>query len=536
MDLEQQLRAALSPSKPDARVRAAVMARVSTAAKQASGSSRSRGLFGTILVALAAAAMLATYLLRSPPQPASASALSPAPAEPVVAAAEKPAEQADMPVMTVPEEVAAPEETKPLPLLLPPRQRMVVAPPNDAAVERAMVARYPELVNGPETNTFRNVYIALKADGSLSNSSIFERVPGVVEARPAIADVVQMNPLTVGRSTRIVQKGTTLADGSVLKAPVMLIATALPEGYDETRTVDLVQKAMVSAHPELLLPVGAETFNQVTVFMTDDGKIDKYYVKNGPRGNLRPYGDIVPEKFASQWEPLGLNAEQLGLMGITTIMDTPTPTANAPAASPTAAAPGESPVAGLVSRLLAESRAASEARAAGAPAPAPAPPDAAALAARAAEVQALARAASTYSSNLKSMVVRYAWPRREGEPIGGYKDSIQPTSLSSGGAAFSHAEASAVIDHYLPGALTDTGTVAMGRPWLLMNRQGEVVRSGYLPVARGEYQRIDAQFMEKQVTDQRIGEVLQMTVVRKYGAAFINQMIFAWVAPDAAGN
>lgn len=492
MDLEQQLRAALAPARPDARVRAAVMSRVSGAAKKAPGKNRPRIIFGTILIAVAAAAMLAALLLQPPP-PVIAVTPLPEEAGPPVAVPPGPAVQVSMPAKISPAKVETPGEEKPLPRLLPPK-RALPAPPDSTLAERAMVARYPELVNGPEIDSVTAVTITLNADGSVHSSDIKPMATGSdVRVPPSrISELMSGALSNMGRSSirKMLQKGAAIADGAVLKGTVALTCTILPQGFDATRTVDLVQKALLASHSELLMPITAGTFNQLTVFMTEDGRVDRYYVRNKPQSSMRPYGDIEPERFAAEWEPLGLKPEQLGLMGITNIYEGSMPQ-RAPIPVGTDGLAHAAAVAGIIDLVVH----------AGGP---------------------------TAVSDMRSMVVRYAWPRRDGEPIGGFKASVQPTNLSTAGASFSHADVAAVLDHHLPGALNDTGLTPMGIPSLVMNREGEVVRSGYI---KQSGQIVNARFMELQNAGLHIAEFLQMPIVKQYGVAYSDRVIFAWLAP-----
>jgi hypothetical protein len=102
MDLEQQLRAALAPSKPGPALRANVIARLSAGAGPARKPRRAPGrlvLGGTVLAVAAVALMLATSLIRSPAPPAAATEPVPVPlpafppesVEPVVATLPTPA-------------------------------------------------------------------------------------------------------------------------------------------------------------------------------------------------------------------------------------------------------------------------------------------------------------------------------------------------------------------------------------------------------------------------------------------------------------
>jgi hypothetical protein len=181
------------------------------------------------------------------------------------------------------------------------------------------------------------------------------------------------------------------------------------------------------------------------------------------RDELRPYGDQVPEVFGRLWEPLGLQLDQLGPMGVTWIH------------APLDKNAGPESVTG-------------------------------------------------------AMVVRYAWARRADEPMGGVPLAQRHPRI----VPFLHADVADVIEHFLPGALNDKGATHEGTPFLLLSRQGDVVRSGYIKVA--PQQEVDAALFEAAHPDLHIDVLLETLVVRTFRDSFSRRVVLAWLKPVTEGS
>jgi hypothetical protein len=273
------------------------------------------------------------------------------------------------------------------------------------------------------------------------------------------------------------RKGNALPAGATLRSNVQIMYAVLPAGgTDDSRSAAAVQKAALASLSHLLLPMSGDTFNRVTVLMTEDGRIDQQYVELRRKDQLRPYGDIDPAGFGTLWEPLGLKPEQLGTMGITNIYQGAAPMM----------------VVGASGTAL--------------------PKD-----------------------NRTWMIVRYAWPRRPGEPMGGKPQSPATAALANQ-VPFTNTDAAKVVAHHLPGALNDTGSSPQGVPWLVLSRDGRVLRSGYLPPAQQQMaplQMVRASPLQAAVPDLTLAETWGMPVIRQYRESFANGVMFAWVAADA---
>ncbi|HTP38099.1 MAG TPA: M56 family metallopeptidase [Steroidobacteraceae bacterium] len=369
-----------------------------------------------------------------------------------------------------------------LPRLLPPQSVLpsdrAAAPPED--VVRALVTRYPELVTGADSADPYEATVVLRSDGSIYRSELRNlRSQTSANEVSALANLLAQGAGTL--RTAMLRGGVPSVDGTTLRVTVLLRYSILPDGYDETRTPELVQAAILTQHPELLLPVNGDRVNRVTVYMTEDGKVDRFYNELRLREQLRPAGDVVPEEYGKLWEPLGLVPEQLGVMGLTYAYSQGSP------------------------QMVKE-----------------------------------ADGTAHVVDERKYVIVRYAWPRRPGEPMGGAQ-SVALHPGTPGSIQFSQADAATVVEHYFPGALNSTGVAPAGIPWLLLSRQGIVVNSGYWP-AGGNPAPSQQQFpavpsvktaIETASPGMKIGEFMPMSVVRRYGESFLNQVIFVWLAPDA---
>jgi hypothetical protein len=226
---------------------------------------------------------------------------------------------------------------------------------------------------------------------------------------------------------------------------------------DDPRSEQSTRAAVLAQRPNIETEYQGN--KMLTVFMTEDGKIERSYVIHDVGEVL--FGDfafpavltretpagIVPELLSRRWEPLGLRPEQLGHMGIT-IFDTK-----------------NNPGTDLI-------------------------------------------------------YVMYAWPRRPGEPIGGFMpDEAVGWPYRS---TFTYADAVAVAQHYLPGSFGGNGEAPEGTPWLLLSPRGEVVGSGYQPATR-KWARL---VMEEAKPGSNMGLVLKMA----------DKLIIGWLASDQAGG
>jgi hypothetical protein len=354
-----------------------------------------------------------------------------------------------------------------IPRLPPPIDRSPQMRALSQHVHDAVIARYPELTSGPDRQDAATVDLVIRADGSVESIEMARSVQG--SPRFTSPPRLQASPGSIQGLTSLAA-GSVARNGERLRSTVIVRYTALGQnvaGNDPARAPQRVQQAVRDAYPELLLPADRPQFNRITVFMNEDGRIARHYVELRAREEMRPYGDINPQTFAELWVPLGLRAEELGTMGITTVVQMP---------------------------------------------------------------PSVARVNDPRMDDIpKAAVVRYAWPRRPGEPVGGTPQSEAAAELASR-VTFTHTDVARVLDQLLPGALNDRGVAPGGTPWLVMARDGQVLRSGYIAPPTGNV--IGASLLQPQVPDLRLKEFMPMHVVKEYGLAFNNQVWLVWVAAE----
>jgi hypothetical protein len=349
-----------------------------------------------------------------------------------------------------------PGDAQSLPKLLPPQPGGATAA-QEELVTRAVLKSHQYLAEEePDSDGQSVVDIAVREDGTVFSSRDLYTRPA--DRSALMSDPADVLPQSPGNTAGIMFYKGDAGGNAPIRQPVWIRYVILREEPDTSRTLKRVWAAALTAHRELLEQLPTSRINLVTVLMSEDGKIDKYYVESRRYDDLRPAGDQVPEEFGTRWEPLGLRPEQLGPMGETTIY---------------------------------------------------------------------ARLKKNAGPDTPSgmMVVRYAWPRRNDEPMGGTPLAERRPRI----LRFLHADATAVIERYFTDALNDKGKTRSGIPWLVMSRDGVVVRSGFIHLGRDE--SATAQHLAKVNPDLQIGEVLESLVVKQYATSHANRVIFAWLAP-----
>src|SRR5690606_11726692 len=85
------------------------------------------------------------------------------------------------------------------------------------------------------------------------------------------------------------------------------------------------------------------------------------------------------------------------------------------------------------------------------------------------------------AEGMRRIMIRYAWPRREGEPMGGFSratDDVSPEQMLRRQAAEQQVRAAELIARHFPALMADPASHASARPWLLLSSQGQVLRTG----------------------------------------------------------
>lgn len=402
MDLEQRLRASLVAPNPGAVFTARVMGRIGR------GAAHRRGAFILISALLTLGAAAAILVWRMP--------------------------------TVQPEQVASAAVSVP-------ESKSVFEP--DPVVEAPVTQQsVPALAHKPEKIAVANDVPALQPAQQVLPTLI--ETPKASSSAPThIFAAAQTPPPSHDNSVQQASRGEPAPAMPRLLPPSAVSGTPGPE--DTRRSEESTGAAVLAARPNLESEFSEDTV--LTVFMTEDGKIDRSYILGNPAQLM--WGDMafpidfsaastgmVPELLAKRWEPLGLRPEQLGQMGLAVFDNKNRP-------------------------------------------------------------------------GTGNHWVLYAWPRRPGEPIGGFMPIHGQTWRSS----FTYADAMAVVERNLPGALSDRGGASRGKPWLLLSPLGEVVGSGYAPAKSPRWAR--AAIMEAN-PGRRIGLVVGIT----------DHVILGWLLPD----
>lgn len=282
-------------------------------------------------------------------------------------------------------------------------------------VLEALLERYPEIVNGPNKDGWYTVAVTLRPDDSIYRSGL--RFATSSEQSSQHGQELSSVLVPMGQSSIELRiKGERLASGVVLPNALNYRFNVLPPGFDEARPEHLVREAVMARHADLLLPASAGLANRVTVFMTDDGRIDREHVEFGRTADMAS-STGRPEDF--DFSALDLRADEIGVFGMIqhAQIDRPVNLTNRAAAA----------------------------------------------------------------EGMRRIMIRYAWPRREGEPMGGFSratDDVSPEQMLRRQAAEQQVRAAELIARHFPALMADPASHASARPWLLLSSQGQVLRTG----------------------------------------------------------
>lgn len=331
--------------------------------------------------------------------------------------------------------------------LMPPAMQM---PQEDEATVRlvwlAVVDRFPEIVNGPDRQGTFVVAIALRPDGRVVQSGMqFAASPAETNAsQQALRDVIP----AAGRSIPMMgpyTRGSTVLDDRVLKANVILNSRIVPSNWDETRDVGLVRSAVLQQFPDLFLPRSADRINRLTVVMNENGEVAREKVESLAvvhQGTMTSVPEARGRLTAEVFEPLGLAPDQVGVMG-----DLPVSIFDAPVRL-------EMPVIGA---------------------------------------DGIARGPSPMAEP-RTLMVRYAWPRRPGEPVGGEPPAQDPVLQAPSQSPMM--DIGRLVEQYFPSGSPSSGN------WMLLTFDGKVVRTGHVEL--GENERFTNTYLERQMPGIRL--------------------------------
>lgn len=266
---------------------------------------------------------------------------------------------------------------------------------------RAAVRQYPELLEGPARAGYYALNVVARADGTFKTGSLL--FLGVPPGVPTIQDMAPGTPAT-GAAMRAPDISMTIegpARARILKEQqianvgkaandISVTWYVLPEDFDESRDVQRVADAVRALYTSPMRPTrnpqdpagAAMEINLLTVFMTEDGLI--------ARQAMEPISTAAVQAL----NPRPLNTAYFGASAFTP------PPVPVEAFKVLGLEAGEIGQTGLV--MVEPER--SNPDLSGAP-----------LSAQRQQVQQLLRQIQTGPA----VLVRYAWPRRPGEPVGG---------------------------------------------------------------------------------------------------------------------
>lgn len=285
---------------------------------------------GAMLFAIAGTALAITLdapalVGRTVPQDALQAPMPDAMREQGEAASAAPLQPDIGPGIVVAEPAEAPPATSMAAAAAPMTEAVTAALDTEGATEVAFAAllrTHPELLAGQSGNGWYAGALVLRPDGSVFRSALryaddrSRAYRDLLDLRylPAVSLDPRNSVQPVAGSQTAIQlrrAGDLAPDGRVLSNDLIFLYGVLPAGYDEQRSLLPVWEGVLARHSELLLPREAAFANRVTVVMDEDGRIARELVEVGTRE------DIL--RRAPDFTQLGVREEDIGVRGTTTL-------------------------------------------------------------------------------------------------------------------------------------------------------------------------------------------------------------------------
>jgi hypothetical protein len=350
-----------------------------------------------------------------------------------------------LPAMQVSAAAQGTTDTMPplLPVVLPDRQQQF------AQIQSAILKKYPEILTAPVADTTYVVAMSLRSDGSIRASDLRLSSSGrLVEDRAILRHLFSDDG---GQATDMaLPKGSKLANGAELPAPLFVMYQVLPSGYDESRSMLAVQNAVRAKYSQLLKSEESDTLNSVTVLMTEDGKIDRDLVGTVDMRAALP-NSAGQERLLARFRSMGLDPGQLAFVSGTGIRRR------------TDGKPGQATVfvdSGGIWRKQPED----------------------------------------------VLLIYYAWPRRAGEAVG-----TQQPSLDTPETAAYRALTAALVQKYFPDAF-GRGDSPDSTLLFVLSPAGHVVRAGRVTVDKKK--ALSPSFVQSLAPDLKLGSSASFGNVR----------------------
>lgn len=420
----------IPPMPPELSVRCHTLA---AARVHAEPRSASRGILyavgGVIALAAAASILVADFIGKStqprPQTPALATVTphAPAPVQPTLEVSETTA--AATPPM---EPARKPESAKEgLPLLPAPTSVNQERFARDHMAIRKVLDLYPQLVEGPELpdDQYYVVALTMRTDGKVLHNEMEVTAEAKVQEASARLTKTTMS-ITGSGSYSSSPKGTEIG-GRVLRGNLALQSSVVSSNFDMAKTAATVQAIVRAERPDLLLPVSRNGLNVLTLFLSDDGKIQKEHLEPlRPEEMTKPARVVRADEEAADLAQeiagkLEMTADQFGLVGFTFMTEEPRP----------ASEPGSAP------------------------------------------------------AQPRALVVHYAWPRRATDAAPAI---FQDLSIRDRGIDLK--AATIIVERLMPEVFKPRREPAEGenlyllpRPTVVLTAEGEVIRTEYLKIA-----------------------------------------------------
>jgi hypothetical protein len=332
---------------------------------------------------------------------------------------------------------------------------------------RLVREHHPEVLNQPSPTGRYMVAILLNAEGRLERSEVRQIDGTDIGAMLSMRTLI--SPDAASSRMITLQKGRHLPDGTVMNSDVMVQVSTLPPGFDATRAVTRVQSIVRERHTNLLLPASGEVLNRLTIFLTDDGRIEREAVEQTRFDALRrapleddKFAERMAERFA---KTLGVDIAKIGVVGFTYVEEG-------------------------ASRL--------ERGQDGAP---------------------------KEAGDRRTLLVQYAWSRKPGD-TGPSMPMAAPAQQQS--TTFDSAAALTLAEYHFRDAFAGPETSA-GTPTILLNSRGEVLRTGRVQYRSGEIHETSLQ--QQLMPGIRLDRLISPTLKNSSGASAV--VTFAWVTTPA---
>lgn len=339
-----------------------------------------------------------------------------------------------------------------------------------ADLERALGVireRHPQVLNQPSPTGRYLVAITIDAEGLVERSEVLQA--DTADRSPLLSIRTWTTPDAIRSATINLPKGRPLPDGTIMNSDVMVQLSTLPSGFDPSRSVSRVHSIVRERHANLLLPASGEVLNRLTIFLSDDGRIEREAVEQTRFDALRrapleddKFAERMAERFA---KTLGVDTARIGVVGFTYVEEGASRLERGPDGMP------------------------------------------------------------KETGDRRTLLVQYAWARKPGD-TGPSMPMAAPAQQRP--TTFDNAAALALAEYHFRDAFAGPETPA-GTPTILLNARGEVLRVGRVQYRSGEIHEVSLQ--QQLMQGVRVDRLISPTLKNASGASAV--ITFAWVTVPA---